>query len=315
MIALFLIIVLVQACVSSKKAEPKAKNYTMFKTRKAESSYLRAYNNTLALWPIAYEAVNIKTSFGTAHIIISGPKNGDPLVLLHGMNASSTMWYPNIDALADKHRVYAIDFILEPGKSISNEKIKDKQKIIEWYNEIFNHLKLEQISIVGASRGGWLALHLAMDTTNRIKNIVLLSPAQSFNFIKLKRKMRSNVYFFLFPKRKRLRKSLQTFSSNADKIKALYIDQYYIASEKSKKNLSLLQMTPFPNEKLKSLKMPVLLLIGDKDIINDQKSIVKAQEFISNIETDIIQNSGHFLNMDQSEIVNKRILDFLKKNK
>jgi pimeloyl-ACP methyl ester carboxylesterase len=57
--------------------------------------------------------------------------------------------------------------------------------------------------------------------------------------------------------------------------------------------------------------MPVLLLIGDNDIINNQNSIERAKKNMKNVETAIIKDAGHFLSIDQSEIVNKKILDFL----
>jgi pimeloyl-ACP methyl ester carboxylesterase len=57
--------------------------------------------------------------------------------------------------------------------------------------------------------------------------------------------------------------------------------------------------------------MPVLLLIGDHDIIIKGKSIEKAKELLPHSETSIIKNAGHFLSFDQSETINSRILDFL----
>ena len=64
-----------------------------------------AYNKALKLWKTPFHEVNIKTSFGNAHVIVSGAKDAEPLVLLHGMNASSTMWYPNVKALSKNYRV------------------------------------------------------------------------------------------------------------------------------------------------------------------------------------------------------------------
>ena len=57
--------------------------------------------------------------------------------------------------------------------------------------------------------------------------------------------------------------------------------------------------------------MPVLVLIGDNDIINNHKSIKRAKELIHGVETATIKNAGHFLSFDQPEIVNEKALDFL----
>ena len=80
------------------------------------SDYLNAYNKTLSLFELPVTERDIPTQFGNAHVLVCGKPGNPPLVLLHGMNASSTMWYPNMKALSKNYRVYAIDFLLEPGK-------------------------------------------------------------------------------------------------------------------------------------------------------------------------------------------------------
>ncbi len=100
-----------------------------------------------------------------------------------------------------------------------------------------------------------------------------------------------------------------------DNIKQEYINQYFIATEKATMNKCILEMTPFTDKELKSLTMPVLLLIGDHDIINNEKSLTPAKKLISHVETGMIKNAGHFLSFDQPEIIDKRVLDFLNKEK
>jgi hypothetical protein len=64
------------------------------------SDYINAYNKTLALFELPIREKDIPTQYGNAHVLICGNSGNPPLVLLHGMNASSTMWYPNMKALA-----------------------------------------------------------------------------------------------------------------------------------------------------------------------------------------------------------------------
>ncbi len=277
--------------------------------------YYKAYDKALKLWKIPFHELKILTSFGNAHVIVSGSKNAEPIVLLHGMNASSTMWYPNIKALSQNHRVYAIDYLLEPGKSEINRKVKNMSDIINWYNEIFDQLKLKKFSLIGSSRGGWLAVYIALQQKSRIKNMILLSPAQTFTWIRPSSEMLSNITHTLIPKRKHLNSVLETMSVNVDKIEKAYIEQYYIATQKATLGKFFLQLTPFSDDELKTLSMPVLILIGDHDIINKEKSIDKAKELLPHSETSIIKNAGHFLSFDQSDTINTRILDFLIANR
>lgn len=283
------------------------------KVKYANLSYIEAYDQALTLWQTPFDERDIETKYGTAHVIISGPENGEPLVILHGMNASSTMWYPNVKALSEYYRVYAIDFLLEPGKSVYKGDISETSQIVDWYYEIFDQLNIEKFSLLGASRGGWLALNIAMNAQDRINKVVLLSPAQTFIWIRPSHKVINNIEYSLLPRRKRLRNVLQTMTFDVDKISQLYINQYYIATRIATTNQTFIQMRPFSDKQLKSLKFPILMMIGDNDIINNDKSIEQANKLLPNVVTEKIKNAGHFLSVDQPEIVNKKILDFLNK--
>lgn len=305
----FILLFLLLGCASSKKA--KFDDY-VFHTKKEEQSYLSSYDKALKLWDIPYTEENVKTSFGTAHVITAGPKNGKALVLLHGMDASSTMWFPNIKSLAKNHRIYAIDFLMEPGKSNLTAKPLSREDIVIWYNEIFSHYKLQKFDIVAASRGGWIATLLAIQKKNSIDKIVLLSPAQTFKFIDKVGKTSSALMLKLFPSEKKFGKTLETFSTHPEKISPVYKRQFYLANKYAKSNSSMLKMTPFSNDELKSIKNPVLVLIGDKDVINSEDSLEKAKEFLPNSKTKIIKDAGHFLSIDQTKAVNDAMVDFLE---
>lgn len=300
---------LLAGCASSKKA--KFDDYT-FRTKKEKEAYINSYNKALKLWSVPYTEENIKTSYGTAHVIISGPTNGKDLVLLHGMDASSTMWYPGIKSLAKNHRVYAIDFIMEPGKSTLTSKSLSIEDIVIWYNEIFNHYKLKSYDIVAASRGGWIATLLAVQKRNSIDKIVLLSPAQTFKFIDKPGKSSSALFLKLFPTEKKFGKTLKAFSTHPEKISPIYKRQFYLANKYAKSNSNMLQMRPFSDDELKSIKNSVFVLIGDHDIINSKESIERAEKYLPNSKIKIVKDAGHFLTIDQPKIVNDAVVNFLE---
>ncbi|WP_173967039.1 alpha/beta fold hydrolase [Flavobacterium collinsii] len=303
------ILFLLASCASSKKA--KFDDY-VFKTKSENQAYIDSYNQALKLWDIPYTEENIKTTYGTAHVIVAGPKNGKDLVLLHGMDASSTMWYPNIKALSKKHRIYAIDFIMEPGKSTLTSKSLSSEEIIILYNEIFDHYKLKKFDLIGASRGGWIATLLAAQKGNSIDKIVLLSPAQTFKFIDKVGKTTSALMLKLFPNEKKFEKTLKTFSTHPEKISPVYKKQFYLANKYGKSNSSMFRMHPFSDDELKSITNPVLILIGDRDVINSEESLERAKKFLIYSQTKIISDAGHFLSIDQSKIVNDAMIDFLE---
>ena len=90
------------------------------------------------------------------------------------------MWFPNIAELSKSFHVFALDTIGEPGESIPTRSNATKRDLADWLVGVFDELRIERAHVVGLSRGGWLALNLALHAPQRIERIVLLSPASSF---------------------------------------------------------------------------------------------------------------------------------------
>jgi hypothetical protein len=107
-----------------------------FKTPEGEATYLAAYDAALRLWPVAYEEMNIPTRFGLTHVVVSGPKDAPALVLLHGYMATLIMWLPNIQDFSKDYRVYAIDVMGQPSKSIPGEPIRQEADYVAWLTAI-----------------------------------------------------------------------------------------------------------------------------------------------------------------------------------
>lgn len=257
--------------------------------------------------------MDVATSFGTAHVIMAGPINGDPLVLLHGTDASSTMWFPNISAFSKTHRIYAIDYPMEAGKSVSNKKRLSNDDALAFYGEVFDHFKMKNISLAGVSRGGWVATSIALHQKERISKLILLSPAQTFNGMKNTVKVLSALKLKVFPSRRNSNQFFENFSHHPEKIDAVFQKQLYFAYKYGRSKPGLLRMGKFSEEELSSLKIPVLILIGDHDIVNGEELFTKAHRLLPNVETAMIKDAGHFLSIDQFDVVNKKVVDFLNK--
>jgi pimeloyl-ACP methyl ester carboxylesterase len=299
-------LLIITGCSSTKNKS----SHDIFTNKKGEQKYIAAYNASLKLWPVPYEEKNIQTSWGTAHVIITGPAKGEPLVLFHGMDASSTMWYPNIKDYSSKYRVYAIDYILEAGKSKLKDKRPNTDEVVQWYNEIFDALNLKKFNLIGASRGGWLATNYTLHHQNRVDKLVLLSPVQTFGLMEFNLKTRRAINFKFFPNRKRLRKTVEALSFYPEKINPKFKEQLYLGTEYSKTTFDMLEMAPFKDD-LKNIKVPVLVLVGDHDILCGTDILESAKEKIPHAQTEVVPNAGHFLTIDQKEVVDKKILSFL----
>lgn len=83
--------------------------------------------------------------------------------------------------------------------------------------------------------------------------------------------------------------------------------------EKEKRRLNLMLKHPnITDGDLKKIKNPVLVIAGDNDEIKLEHTELIAR-MIDNSELEIIKKSSHNVPFDQPEILNNKILDFLKK--
>lgn len=289
-----------------------------FKSKQGEAEYLAAYDAMMAYFPAPYEEMDILGTYGCTHLVASGPQNGSALVLLHGGRASLTMWSANMADLSRLHRVYAVDIIGQPGKSIANQKFQRREDLIPWFSELLEALNIQRPDLVGQSYGGWFALAYALRKPERVHKIALISPAACFLPLSFQHALQGARMFF-FPSRSAMRnfKLWETYLPNLQdpqnlaffeaKLEQLYLGfKHYRCQGES---------TPdtFSDQELLSLKAPMMLLIGQQEVIYDPvKSIERAQRLIPTLQAHLVPEASHDLAYFQAKTVDELILKFLK---
>jgi pimeloyl-ACP methyl ester carboxylesterase len=100
---------------------------------------------------------------------------GEPLLFLHGAQGLSDR-EPGLDALAREFDVIAPD---HPGfgRSESSELIDDVGDLAFFYLDLIDALGLDQVHVVGQCIGGWVALEMAVRSTEQLKSLVLVNSA------------------------------------------------------------------------------------------------------------------------------------------
>jgi pimeloyl-ACP methyl ester carboxylesterase len=284
------------------------KKLPIFTTPEGRAKYLAAYEAMFALWKVPHDCIDVKTSYGSTHINVSGPGDGYPLVLLHSAGLSSTVWFANIAELSANHRVYAVDVIGDAGKSVADRLMMKRTDYAQWLKEVFDGLNIERCDLLGHSYGGWLTLNMALAYPDRLRKIVLLAPAASFFPLGFITKI--ILYLAEFKIHPPARSFLQ-----AGVAKGTVIEESFIhLIEKVTRYCSPVTMFPtvYTDEELKQIDLPALLLIGaGEKIYNPQKATERAQQWMPDLTAKIIPNAGHLLVMDQPEIINALILRFL----
>ena len=70
-----------------------------------------------------------------------------------------------------------------------------------------------------------------------------------------------------------------------------------------------------PDEQLRTLKVPTLLLVGDHEVISDPaRALERAQRLIPDFEGELVAGCRHDMCSSQHDIVDARVLAFLEKS-
>jgi pimeloyl-ACP methyl ester carboxylesterase len=143
--------------------------------------FFAAYDAVLAQWPVPVTTVDVDSPYGTTHVLVCGPQDGEPLVLLPGYGATATAWFAAAEGLARDHRVYAVDPLGQAGRSVPHgEPIRTPTDLSAWLGRLLTALGLERTHLCGHSFGAWTALNYALDAGHRLRSLSLLDPSRCF---------------------------------------------------------------------------------------------------------------------------------------
>jgi pimeloyl-ACP methyl ester carboxylesterase len=285
-----------------------------FKTPEGEARFLAAYDAALKLWPVSYEELDIPTRFGVTHVVAAGPKDAPPLVLLHGYMATSVMWGPNVADFSRGYRVFAIDVMGQPSKSVPGEPIRHATDYAAWLTATLDGLNLDRVSLVGMSFGGWIALKYAVATPERIHSLALLSPGGVLPMVK-QFTLRAMLMVFV-PARFTVNSFMHWAGITGTGVQPV-LDLTYLGLKHFQMPQETMRVDRdaanlVADEELRHLRMPVLLLFGDGEVIYDSaKALDRARRLIPDLEAELIPGCRHDMCFSQSRIVDARVLDFL----
>jgi pimeloyl-ACP methyl ester carboxylesterase len=280
----------------------------IFKTSELERQYMAAYESVLALWPVPVDALDVPTQFGMTHVNVSGAQEKPAMVLLPSFGANSTMWFPNIAALSSQYRVYALDTIGQPGKSIPTGQM-NAQNSPEWIRDVFDGLGIERAHLVGVSLGGWLSLNFTLHAPERVRRVVLLDPAASFERVSAAFFWHSLIPIMIYPTRAGLVRYLR-WMTQGHQVNRSWAELMLLGILNMRPQPPI-RATVFTDAELRRVEAPMLLLVGGRSVIyNPVRAYQRGRRLVPDLETEIIPEASHALTMEKSEIVNARILQF-----
>ena len=101
---------------------------------------------------------------------------GPALILVHGLADSLEVWRAEIDVLARRHRVVALDQI---GFGLSDKPLLSyrAQTLVDFLDEFMRVLGVQHATLVGNSLGGWIAALMSIEHPERIDALILVDSA------------------------------------------------------------------------------------------------------------------------------------------
>ncbi len=102
--------------------------------------------------------------------------SGPPLVMLHGAGGGGVFWAPVIDRLRSHFRIIIPD-VVGYGESAKPDAPYDRLFYARWLSGFLNAMGMKNISLVGNSQGGAIALQFAIDCPDRVDRLALVCSA------------------------------------------------------------------------------------------------------------------------------------------
>jgi pimeloyl-ACP methyl ester carboxylesterase len=239
---------------------------------------------------------------------------GKPLLFLHSWRGDDVASQA-LETLAGQMRVIAPS---HPGfgRSDLRSDLTTVGDLADYYIDLLDELGLDDVAVVGASFGAWVALEMAVRSTPRISHLVV---ADAFGVKIGGREDRDIADIFAV--------------SQDDLIALSYADPApYAWRPKERSEADLLAYTrsreaaahfgwlpymhnPKLKQRLKAVRVPTLFLWGAQDRIVSPDYGRAFAALVPDAEFELIERAGHFPHVEQPEAFGVRVTEFLGRHR
>lgn len=241
-----------------------------------------------------------------------------PLILIHGFPFDKWMWRNQISAFKDQYRTLAYD-VRGHGNSDPGE---EKYTISLFAKDLFlfmDALQIDRAVIGGLSMGGYIALNAVLQQPERIAALVLCD-SQCGPDTDQVRKGRMDTIDSV------RQKGLDDYASNSIKKlfsktsltskteEVAFIKQTILGTrvETICDTLMALAERKETCSGLPSIRVPVLIMVGEDDQVTPPEGAQKMHQLIPNAQLHLINEAGHVSNLENEESFNFQLQLFLQ---
>jgi len=248
-------------------------------------------------------------------------RGGTPLVLAYGIGGNADMWDVNREALAARHRLV----LWEPRGHARSDSPDDpaKYSFQRWaldLKAVLDHLKIRKAHVGGLSLGAGIATRFALRFPARVSSLVITNsssaaglPLSVENLVMRARSIEITLTKgmdamaeYAMAANPNLSERLAIDPSAREEFYAEYRALSPIGYANSLR--ALLAMDHITDQ-LRHLRMPVLLIGGDRDPSLSPMKVMHRK--VRGAKLVVLSPASHFGNRDQPEAWNRTVLDFL----
>jgi len=251
---------------------------------------------------------------------------GQPLVLIHGTNASLHTWEAWTDILSKDYEVISVDL---PGYGLTGPHPKQDYSLdayMEFLRKFLKAAGLDRVYMAGSSFGGNLTWNYALKYPKQISKMVLVDPSGYpfkeddilLAFKLMNHPIMGKASEYVTPKwlvRQSLRKSFGDEKFVTEEM----VNRYYelLLSEGNRKAAAqrIQNFSIGDNwKKLNTIKTPTLILWGDKDQLIKVENAKRFAEDMPNADLILYKDIGHLPMEEVAEESAQHTKDFLEKS-
>ncbi|MDX2157264.1 MAG: alpha/beta hydrolase [Hyphomicrobiaceae bacterium] len=254
------------------------------------------------------ETLDVRGTPVEVHIVGSGP----PLLYLHAEQFFDRA-KPNLEALARTWRVIAPR---HPGfgEAAMPADFRSVDDIAYLYHDLLDQLGLDNVTLVGASFGGWIALEMCVRNCARLSRLALIS-SLGVKFSGREERDFADIFYLndtaafsaLFADPGRFAPSYETMSMS--EVQAIARERQALAYYGWKPYLH----NPILKRWLHRVSLPTLVLWGEADGFAKPEYGHKLASAIPAAELKLIPRAGHYPQIEQSEAVVRALDAFARK--
>lgn len=246
-----------------------------------------------------------------------GSPQGLPLIFIHAFPMTQAMWQDQAAFLQGQCRSIRYD-LRGLGKSKGGSLQLSLEDHVDDLLKLQAHLEIEKAAWCGLSMGGYIALRAIEKYPERCRALVLCDTRSEAdgNEGKLKRvqAIRSlqsegvEAFARKFVPSLLSEHTLQNRPEVEAKVRAMICEQS--AEGICSAQFAMMARTD-TTESLAKIKVPTLILAGEKDPLIPLSSQEALQKKIPSSRLELLPEAGHMSNMEEPELFNEKLADFL----